>query len=85
MLGWKLRELFFLIGEIQKTYFPKQNKDSPITLQVHLVNQAHLYGFSTYRITDWLIDMGGISKALYFGGLLVAHFVAKRMYRAALM
>ena len=85
MLGWKLRELFFLIGDIQKTYFPKQYRDSPVTLQVHLVNQAHLYAFSTYRITDWLIDMGGISKALYFGGLLVAHFVAKRMYRAALM
>ena len=81
----KLREMFYLIGDIQKTYYPKQSGDSPVTLQVHLVNQAHLYAFSTYRITDWLIDMGGISKALYFGGLLVAHFVAKRMYRAALM
>ena len=44
-----------------------------------------MFAFSTYRITDWLIDMGGISKAIFFGGLLVAHFVAKRMYRAALM
>ena len=29
--------------------------------------------------------MGGISKAFYFGGLLIAHFFATRMYKAALM
>ena len=50
-----------------------------------LIKKVHVYSFSTYNITDWLIDMGGISKALYFGGLVVAHFVAMRMYKAALM
>ena len=67
MLGLKLREMFYLIGDIQKTYFSKQEADSPVTLKVYLGNQAHLFAFSTYRITDWLIDMGGISKAIFFG------------------
>ena len=85
MLGLKLREIFYLIGDIQKTYFPRQQSDALVSFSMLLTTQAHLYAFSTYRITDWLIAMGGISKALYFGGLLVANFVAKRMYRAALM
>ena len=38
-----------------------------------------------YMLTNWLIDMGGISKAIYFGGLILAHFVASRMYKAALI
>ena len=29
--------------------------------------------------------MGGISKALYFGGMVISHFVALRAYKAALM
>ena len=36
-------------------------------------------------LTNWLIDMGGISKALYFGGLMISHFVALRAYKAALI
>ena len=41
-----------------------------------LSSKTHVYSFNTYMLTEWLIDMGGISKALYFGGLIVAHFVA---------
>ena len=29
--------------------------------------------------------MGGFSKALYFGGMIISHFVALRMYKAALI
>ena len=36
-------------------------------------------------ITEWLIDMGGISRAIYFLGLIIAHFFALRMYKAALI
>ena len=32
-----------------------------------------------------MIDMGGISKAIYFGGMIIAHIVALRMYKAALI
>ena len=36
-------------------------------------------------LTNWLIDVGGISKALYFGGMVISHFVALRAYKAALI
>ena len=29
--------------------------------------------------------MGGISKSFYFGGMILAHMVALRMYKAALI
>ena len=29
--------------------------------------------------------MGGISKSFYFGGMIIAHIVALRMYKAALI
>ena len=29
--------------------------------------------------------MGGLSRALYFGGMIIAHFVALRAYKAALI
>ena len=32
-----------------------------------------------------MIDMGGISKSFYFGGMILAHMVALRMYKAALI
>ena len=62
-----------------------ENSKGPVELQLSLSQKAHVYYFSTYMLTDWLIDMGGISKAIYFGGLIIAHFVALRMYKAALM
>jgi len=36
-------------------------------------------------LTNWLIQMGGISKALYFGGMILSHFFALRAYKAALI
>ena len=36
-------------------------------------------------LTNWMIDMGGISRAFYFGGMIVAHQIALRAYKAALI
>ena len=36
-------------------------------------------------LTDWFIDIGGISRTLYLGGMIISHFVAARMYNAALI
>ena len=47
--------------------------------------RAHLYTISSYSLADWLIDMGGISRAIYFAGLVAAHFIALRLYKAALI
>ena len=54
-------------------------------MHIRLGRKAHLYSFNTYMLTEWLIDIGGISKAMYFAGLVLAHFFAERLYRAALM
>ena len=32
MLGMKLREIFYLIGDTQKTYFPRRQSDALVTL-----------------------------------------------------
>ena len=85
MFGNKKKELFFLVGDQQKNYYPISNTTEPVELRMKLSKKAHVYSYSTYMLTDWLIDMGGISKALYFGGLIIAHFVALRLYKAALM
>ena len=58
---------------------------APVELRLRLGAKAHFYSSSTYMLTNWLIDIGGISKALYFGGMIIAHFVALRAYEAALI
>ena len=52
---------------------------------MRLGKNSHVYNLSAYKITDCMIAMGGISKSLYFGGMIVAHVVALRMYKAALI
>ena len=47
--------------------------------------RAHLITLNSYSLADWLIDIGGISRAIYIGGLVAAHFIAQRMYKAALI
>ena len=47
--------------------------------------RAHLFTLNTYSLADWLIDVGGISRAIYIGGLVAAHFIALRMYKTALI
>ena len=36
-------------------------------------------------LTDLLIDIGGISRAFIIAGLIVAHFAAIHLYKAALI
>ena len=57
----------------------------PVELQLKLGKNAHVYNLSGYGITEWMIDIGGISRSLYFGGMILAHFVALRLYKAALI
>ena len=47
--------------------------------------RAYLITLNSYSLADWLIDIGGISRAIYIGGLVAAHFIALRMYKAALI
>ena len=54
-------------------------------MKLSLGQVAHQYSVSAYSLTNWMIDMGGISKSFYFGGMIIAHIVALRMYKAALI
>ena len=38
-----------------------------------------------YNYTRYLVDIGGISRATYVAGLLLAHFAALQLYKAALI
>ena len=50
-----------------------------------LSKKAHYYTFRSWMFTDWLIAVGGISKSMYFLGRIVSHFVAARLYYAAMI
>lgn len=36
-------------------------------------------------LSRWLVDIGGISRATYVAGLILAHFAALQLYKAALI
>ena len=85
MLGQKDIEPFLKVGESLKNFYPRSNSQVPIELRMSLSHNAHVYSQTVYKLTDWLIQMGGLSRALYFGGMAVAQIVALRAYKAALI
>ena len=85
LLGNKKEEHFFIVGDGQKNYYPKNKERAAVELNMKLSKKAHLYSLSLYMLTNWMIDMGGISRAFYFGGMIVAHQIALRAYKAALI
>ena len=78
-------ETFFELGDKEKNYFPPKDSQATVELRMRLGSKAHFYSSSTYMITNWLIDIGGISKAMYFAGMIISHFVALRAYKNALI
>lgn len=48
-------------------------------------SNAQNYDQSVYMLTDLLVDIGGISRAFVTVGLVIAHFAALHLYRAALI
>ena len=44
-----------------------------------------MYRRDVYTLIEWMIDMGGISKSLYFGGMIIAHVIAIQAYKAELI
>ena len=47
--------------------------------------KAHHYSTSQFTLVEFLIIMGGMSKSLYFVGMITVHIMVERIYRAALM
>ena len=86
MLGNNDVDSFMNVGQHTKNYFPNGGSSTPpVSIRLQVSEKAYLYSTTTYMLTNWLIDIGGISKALYFGGLIISHFVALRAYKAALI
>ena len=85
VLGNRGVDSFMNVGQHTKNYYPSSGGSTPVSIRLQVSEKAYLYSTTTYMLTNWLIDIGGISKALYFGGLIISHFVALRAYKAALI
>ena len=83
--GTSEEESHVIVENIRQIFHPRTGNESHVSLKIKLGQGAYLYSQSAYTLTSWMIDMGGISKSFYFGGMIIAHIVALRMYKAALI
>ena len=83
--GQPVEESHIVVEKVNQVRYPKIASGSPVTMKLKMGEYAHLYSQQAYSLTNWMIDMGGISKAIYFTGMILAHIVALRMYKAALI
>ena len=68
------------MGDVQKVYYPSANSGVPFEVKLNLSKRAHEYRQDVYTIVDWLIDMGGFSKAMFYTGMGIAMVSALRLY-----
>ena len=81
-------ESYFIVGRMKQVLFPKFPKSddaSPFSLRIYLGENAHFFDKEAYTLTDWMIDMGGISRSCFIGGMVIAHVVASHMQQAQLI
>ena len=80
---------FFIHDIKDKTYFTAASEDyvedRPFEVRMVMDKSAHKFKSTVYSITDLLIEIGGISRALIVGGIIATGFAAKYFYRAALV
>ena len=75
-------ESYLIVGRIKQVLYPKPKDSSPFTLRIYLGEHAHYFDKEAYSLADWMIDMGGISRSCFIGGMVIAHFVASHMQQA---
>ena len=74
-------ERFFRLGEISKIYYPSNMDIAPtFKVKLNLSKKTNEYYQNIYTIVDWMIDMGGFSKACFYGGMGIAMVSALRLY-----
>ena len=79
-------ESYLIVGRTKQVLFPKPRNDtSPFSLRIYLGEHAHFFDKEAYTLTDWMIDMGGISRSCFIGGMVIAHVVASHMQQAQLI
>lgn len=85
---------FFLVNSnVKRTLYPRaasnaqdQPWQSPFKFEIELSQEAYVVeSLKTFKLADLLIALGGISRSFYIFGLVCSHFVAKMLYRKALI
>ena len=79
---------FYKMVPLAKTYYPLSSaadSRAPLRISMRLSKQAHIYSQSALTMVNVLAEVGGISRTLFAGGYVIAHFVAMHLYRAALI
>lgn len=73
----------------EKSYYPEYSDEyvagMPVEITMELSKQTTTIEQSVYTMTDLLIDIGGISRAIVVSGLFLTHFAAFNLYKAALI
>ena len=72
-------ESHFIVGRTWQVISPQTDDESPFKISINVGEHSHYYATHAYSVTDWLIDMGGISRSVFIGGMLIAHLVASHM------
>ena len=82
-------EEFYQARIQEKTYYPvtnyKYEEGVPVEIIFELSKSTNNLGQSVYNLTNLLIEIGGISRAFFSFGLILAHFAALHLYRASLI
>ena len=75
------------MGNIQKVYYDIESKttQNPFEVKLSLSKRALEYRYNSYTAIDWMIDMGGFSKFMFYGGMAIAVLSAFRLQQADLM
>ena len=61
-------------------YYPAGSRGVPFEVKLNLSKRSHEYTQDIYTIVDWMIDMGGFSKAMFYTGMGIAMVSALRLY-----
>ena len=83
------RTRFFMSTVGEKTYYPQTSDEFVqgrlFEINISLSREANIIQHSIYMLTDLIIDVSGISRALYFVCLVASNFVAIYLYKVALV
>ena len=78
------KKRFFVSKVGDKTYYPETSdefvKGRPFEINIFLSRETNVIQHSVYMLTDLIIDIGGISRALFFAGLFASNFAAIYLY-----
>ena len=72
-------ESYLVVGRSRQVIHPQSDDSTPFQMNIRLGENGHFYDKDFYSLTDWLIDMGGISRSCYIAGMIISHVIASHM------